>query len=302
MNTINLIAGFDPDNPLNDDLERAANKVGYNLRRITHIDSEKIRTGDLQDELPDNVLWRRELFQNTPEENDLVWKWLDENKKITMNTHVNGGRIQSMDKMFQQQAYVKMPELAENSIPTFVAKDVPDLIRIMNEEDLTFPLLLKPRYGTLGKGIVVMRDMQELLTAMTEIPDLTEMILEPYIDSDYDWRVFVIGGKGIGVMRKAGREGEPYDFEARSAGIQKWNETDEMLAQEMKRVAELAAKAMNLEYAGVDLIRDKNTGRIYVVETNISGGWYNGFSKITGVDVADKIVEWFVEQNKHLAK
>ena len=295
MKTINLIAGFDPENPLNDDLERAANNVGYELRRVTHIDSEKIRRGDLEDELPNNILWRRELFQNTQKENDLVWKWLDEHKKVTMNTHVRGGRIDSMDKMFQQKLYAGTKGLSKNAVPTFLVE--PSLMTLINSGRLRYPLLLKPRYGTLGKGIVMVRNLQELLQAMAEIQDLREMIAEPYIDTDYDWRVFVIGGKGIGVMRKEGRASAPDDFEAKSAGLKKWNEEDEDLRKELIRAAELAAKAMNLEYAGVDLIRDKKTGDIYVIETNISGGWYNGFSEITGANVADSIVDWFVKQN-----
>ena len=70
MKEINLVAGFDPENPLNDDLERAANAVGWKLNRITHVEPEKIRRGELGDVLSDNVLWRRELDGNTQEEND----------------------------------------------------------------------------------------------------------------------------------------------------------------------------------------------------------------------------------------
>ena len=292
---INLVAGFDPENPLNDDLERAAREVGYELKRITHVDSAKIRSGDLEDVFSDNVLWRRELDGNTSEENDLIWKWLDEHKKRTMNTHVIGGRIQPIDKYFQQvEIYAKTPGLCEHMVPSFLAHSTKDLVGLVDDGRVRFPLVLKPRYGSLGKGIELILDMREILTAAARVKNFDALLVEPYIDAECDYRVFVIGGKALGVMGKKGREGLPGDFEAKSAGVLKWNEPkDSLFYNKLVRIAELAARTLKLEYAGVDLLREKGTNNIYILETNLSAGWNNGFSQVTGVDVAKKIVEYF---------
>lgn len=298
MKEINLVAGFDPENPLNDDLERAANAVGWKLNRITHVEPEKIRRGELGDVLSDNVLWRRELDGNTQEENDLVWEWLNKHGKTTINTHVVGGRIRPIDKYFQQELYAKDEILRDSAVPSFVVRNVSELAKLLEEKKIDFPFVLKPRYGSLGKDIIYIDNLRDMLVKVAGLSNLENMTVEPYIDSDYDWRVFVIDGKAIGVMRKEGNKENPLDFEAKSAGWQKWNEEEPEIRDEVIRLAEAAARVLNLEYAGVDIIRDKRARKYYVLETNLSAGWYNGFSEVTGADVAGALVEYFVKREK----
>ena len=276
MKEINLVAGFDPENPLNDDLERAANAVGWKLNRITHVEPEKIRRGELGDVLSDNVLWRRELDGNTQEENDLVWEWLNKHGKTTINTHVVGGRIRPIDKYFQQELYAKDEILRDSAVPSFVVRNVSELAKLLEEKKIDFPFVLKPRYGSLGKDIIYIDNLRDMLVKVAGLSNLENMTVEPYIDSDYDWRVFVIDGKAIGVMRKEGNNTPVIMLTARDS----------------------AARVLNLEYAGVDIIRDKRARKYYVLETNLSAGWYNGFSEVTGADVAGALVEYFVKREK----
>ena len=43
----------------------------------------------------------------------------------------------------------------------------------------------------------------------------------------------------------------------------------------------------------IDIVRDDDTGRFILLETNVSGGWQNGFLKSTGIDIPSKIMDWF---------
>ncbi len=64
------------------------------------------------------------------------------------------------------------------------------------------------------------------------------------------------------------------------------------LTDEERRTAQKAAKAMGLAICGVDMMRS-NRGPL-ILEVNASPGF--GIEKVTGHNVADKIID-YVEQN-----
>jgi len=98
----------------------------------------------------------------------------------------------------------------------------------------------------------------------------------------------VVGDKVIAAMK---RQGAPGEF--RSNLHRGGNAEQIKLSAEERKTAISAAKAMGLRVAGVDLLRSNN-GPV-VMEVNSSPG-LEGIEKATGIDVADKIVE-FLEKN-----
>jgi ribosomal protein S6--L-glutamate ligase len=97
-----------------------------------------------------------------------------------------------------------------------------------------------------------------------------------------------VGDKVIAAMKRQGAEG---DF--RSNLHRGGSATKIRLTPEERSTAVRAAKAMGLRVAGVDLLRS-NHGPV-VMEVNSSPG-LEGIEKATGLDVADKIIE-YVEKN-----
>ena len=61
------------------------------------------------------------------------------------------------------------------------------------------------------------------------------MAAQQYIESDYDWRVYVIGGTPIGALRRGGKEGKEFDFEAQaqSRGIKVSYEGDPVIYEKI---------------------------------------------------------------------
>ena len=105
-----------------------------------------------------------------------------------------------------------------------------------------------------------------------------------------DIRCFVIGGKVIGAMMRKGAEG---DFRSNlhrggSASIVK-------ITPEERSTALRAAKTLGLNVAGVDLLRS-NHGPV-VMEVNSSPG-LEGIEKATGIDIAEKIIEFLESHAK----
>lgn len=153
------------------------------------------------------------------------------------------------------------------------------------------PVVIKLLEGTQGIG-VVLADTDRSAKSMVEafrgvnVNILVQRFVKEAGSSDV--RAFVIGDKVVAAMMRTGADG---DFRSNlhrggSAKVIK-------LTPAERRTALKAAKAMGLNVCGVDMLR-ANDGPV-VMEVNSSPG-LEGLENATGIDVADKIIE-FIENN-----
>jgi glutathione synthase/RimK-type ligase-like ATP-grasp enzyme len=66
------------------------------------------------------------------------------------------------------------------------------------------------------------------------------------------------------------------------------------LSESDREIAEKVAKVCELDYCGVDIMKD-NEGRSYVLEVNRQCQ-FQGFEKSTGINVARLVVEMFLKR------
>ncbi len=275
---------------VNDMREQTA-KTGWGFSHVESIDREKVDKCNLRDCFSDYVIWRDLNGELLPVETARIFSWLDKNNIITMNTHMVGGRAYSSDKYYQHGLFGMDAELRNNTALVYNVKNKEDVKRLVRDGFLTYPLVLKERYGTSGKGIVLIPNEARLDVVEGSWNAIMAM---PYIVADYDWRVFVVGGVAVGAMRKQLDHERPGDFVAKSAGVkEKVREEDPEVLREITRIACRMASVGGLEYAGCDIIRSKNSGRFYVLETNNSAGWQNRFNEVTGLNMGQILLEWF---------
>jgi RimK family alpha-L-glutamate ligase len=100
-----------------------------------------------------------------------------------------------------------------------------------------------------------------------------------------DIRAFVIGEEVVAAMRRRGKGWKTnYSQGAEAESVE--------LSSEMKALALKAARLVNLDYAGVDIIPAEN-GKTYVVEINSIPGW-RGLQKATGQRIAERVVNYLL--------
>jgi ribosomal protein S6--L-glutamate ligase len=105
-----------------------------------------------------------------------------------------------------------------------------------------------------------------------------------------DIRAFVVGGKVVAAMK---RQAPPGEFRS---NLHRGGHGEAVkLSPAERATAVRAAKAMELNVAGVDMVRS-DSGPM-VLEVNSSPG-LEGIEGVSGVDVADAIVE-YIEDNAH---
>ncbi|MDA8692539.1 30S ribosomal protein S6--L-glutamate ligase [Saprospiraceae bacterium] len=153
------------------------------------------------------------------------------------------------------------------------------------------PLVLKLLEGTQGLGVILVDSKNSAGSVMEAFNGLeTRIIAQEFIKEagGADIRVFVVDGEIVGAMKRQGKEGEFRSNLHRGGSANIIDLTDEEA-----ETAVIAAKAMGLGVAGVDLLQS-NSGPL-VLEVNSSPG-LEGIEKATGTDIAEKIIR-YVEKN-----
>lgn len=168
-------------------------------------------------------------------------------------------------------------------------RDIDGLLDIVGRA----PLVVKLLEGTQGIGVVLAETDSAATSVIEAFRGLDANILvQEFIKEagGMDIRCFVVGGKVVAAMKRQGAEGEFRSNLHRGGSAGKIK-----LTPEERSTAVRAAKTMGLNVAGVDLLRS-NHGPV-VMEVNSSPG-LEGIEKSTGIDIADKIIE-YIEKNAH---
>lgn len=149
--------------------------------------------------------------------------------------------------------------------------------------------ILKITHGTRGNGVMLAHDRE----TAESIADTLSICKNPYIVQEFiaeaggrDTRAYIVGDRVIASMERCAQAGFRSNLHLGASG------KEIQLDENEKNVALIAAKALGLRSAGVDLIRDRRG--LLVIEANASGEF--GIELITGCDLAKPIIE-YVEQN-----
>ena len=289
---LTVIEGRIENKKVVDDFRKAAKSRGWDFKQLSYINSDKLARFDL-DDLPLDCVVFRDLSGNNYTEAERLLYYLKKRGSIVMNGEPVGARAATSDKHFQQGLFLLDPFLKDYALPTYEAKNKANVMSYVKGKRVHFPIVLKYRYGTAGKNITLIRNEADL----DKIKDFTNLLIEQYIDTECDWRVFVIGGAAVGTMRKIGDEEHPEDFISWSAGRKKVTEEDPKILKELSKIATRAAKVSGLDYTGVDIIREKGTKKLYILETNFAAGWMN-FIPVTKINIPDLVIDWFENRLK----
>lgn len=152
------------------------------------------------------------------------------------------------------------------------------------------PLIVKLLEGTQGVGVVLaptFKAAESMIQAFHSMK--ARVIVQEYVEEakGEDIRAFVVDGKVVGAMKRKGVEGE-FRSNIHRGGSGELIE----LSEEERRAALIAAQAMSLSVAGVDLLQSKR-GPL-VLEVNSSPG-LEGIESATGKNIAGRIIS-FVER------
>lgn len=162
-------------------------------------------------------------------------------------------------------------------------------------DHLGLPVIVKECFGSLGKGVYLAKNKQELLEICQKLKGKPHLF-QKFVSSSYgkDVRVIVIGGQVIGAILRVSDN----DFRSNisSGGHGERYEPN----QEMQELAIKIADVLNLKYCGMDFLIGDD-GKPLVCEVN-SNAFFKGFETVTGINVAKKYAEYILEDMKNIQR
>ena len=169
---------------------------------------------------------------------------------------------------------------------TFAAEDAACAGRfVMRELAAGNTLVSKPLFGSQGKGLA-------RIDAVPASPPLEAGVaylqrwLPPRGKFFCDWRVLVAGGRALAGMR---RESRHWVTNVARGGKPQPVDLADAEHVDLAQMAVAAARALGMDYAGVDLMRDAD-GRACVIEVNGVPAW-QGLQRVTELDIAGALAE-----------
>lgn len=188
--------------------------------------------------------------------------------------------------------YFKQTENGINyprSTVVFSAAQLDELIT-----DFHFPLILKVSTSKQGRGVYKVNSFQELQWQMDKLEKQVKsqqasFIIREFIPNDGDIRVFTVGYKAIGAMK---RTPKPGDFRSNISQGGTGSPFDLEKAPKVRQMAEKISRLTRTEIAGVDIMLHKKTGQPYLLEVN-AGPQFTGLEKYTQTNAALAIIKYF---------
>lgn len=181
---------------------------------------------------------------------------------------------------------IPMPDTFYAPLCYYVDAKITDEYLTEVSQNLGFPLVAKLCYGSLGSGVFLINNFDEL-KKFEEANKLSAHFYQKFIGKGgEDIRVIVIGGKYVCAMKRTncndfrsnielGGHGEKYDFDL-----------------SLIELCEKVAGILSLDYCGIDVLIGTD-GKRYICEVN-SNAFFAEAERVCSVNIAKKFAEMVI--------
>lgn len=176
-------------------------------------------------------------------------------------------------------------------IPKSLLPNLAQLDEQLIRSNFSQPLIIKMLESTHGLGVILSESYNNACSTIEAFFRMRESVMvQEYIRESRgtDIRVLVVDDTIIASMKRQAKEGEFRSNLHRGATA-----LVEKLTEEERFIARKVCKLLNLQVAGVDLLRSKDGPM--VLEINSSPG-LEGIETVTGIDVSGHIVKFIERQ------
>lgn len=181
-------------------------------------------------------------------------------------------------------------QLQKNNIPfppTYLLNeknwDYQNIIKLFSNKHF----IAKVITGSQGSDVYLIKCQKDLTKLKQQLTNKkkSRLVFQKYIPHDGDYRILVVGYKALGAMYRK-KDKDEYRSNISQGGIAKQTN----LTKDLQELALKAAKAVKMEIAGVDIIRqDDNNYNVIEVNRNPQ---FKGFTKATNVDFVEEVINY----------
>ena len=196
------------------------------------------------------------------------------------------------------RTYLRLQEIGMNQPKTvLIPNDTPEAVDAAHEAlDNKFPMVLKTLSGSKGVGVLLIeteRSLQSQVSLIYKIDPYTDILLQEYIESDYDVRCVIVNKEIVGAMKR-NKITDDFRSNASQGATVELITLTELEKQECLK----AAKGVNGQWCGVDFIpadnRDKDAP--YILEVNHSAG-SKAISEALEEDITKMVLKLYFDRD-----
>ena len=185
------------------------------------------------------------------------------------------------------RTYLRLQEIGMNQ---------PRTVLIPNDEPEAFPMVLKTLSGSKGVGVILIeteRSLQSQVSLIYKIDPYTDILLQEYIESDYDVRCVIVNREIVGAMKR-NKITDDFRSNASQGATVELIEMTELEKEECLK----AAKGVNGQWVGVDYIPANNRVKNppYILEVNHSAG-SKAISEAIEEDITKMVLKLYFDRD-----
>jgi len=147
------------------------------------------------------------------------------------------------------------------------------------EKVCKLPCIYKTSLGSLGDNVFLIDQAENIEKTIKENGKYNRYLFQEYIPNDFDYRVVIANGKSTSVCKRT-RVKDKYRNNVALGASEDFIKLKNV-PEEVLDIAIQSAKALRLNWAGVDVVTDKDTGINYVLEVNRRPGLTEQSSETT---------------------
>jgi glutathione synthase/RimK-type ligase-like ATP-grasp enzyme len=179
---------------------------------------------------------------------------IQHNKTNTHNTKLSDLFFLALNKIAVPNTFFKNGQMVDDT----------DIQLI--EDNCDLPCIYKTYLGSKGSRVHLIEDGDNIKETIKEKGRYNRYIFQEYIPNDFDYRVVIVNGEASSISKRT-RVGDEYRNNVALGADEQFLDISET-PEDVLDIAIKSAKALNLKWAGVDIVTDKNTGKNYILEVN----------------------------------
>lgn len=215
--------------------------------------------------------------------------------------------IRVVDRIYEKSEYTRLPLaksletklLIENNIPT-PKTYFASLKKIKNRgyQIFGFPFVIKGTVGKQGHAVWAPKNKQELNELYESLREKEKIggrfIAQEFIKASQRERILVIGEKAIAEITRPTRWRRRFLKKDEEGNVKQGIKKGIVpVPKEDSQIAIKASKSLGIEIGGVDLIREDETGKPYILEVNSAPRWAS-IKKDTEIEVEKEIIKYLI--------
>lgn len=192
-------------------------------------------------------------------------------------------------KVLNSESYLKWSILDKiTQHKEFVKAGIP-YIQLLKLEEAHYPYIAKNKLGSHGDSVYKIT-CKENLDKILEKHKLEDLLFQEFLESGFDLRVIVLGGRVLGIMKRIPKSGDFLSNFSQGGTVTRYTVNRYKDIKNIEEIATKTAKHFMLDYVGVDLMLNNNNEWV-VLEVN-RACQFKGFEQAIGVNVASKVVKF----------